>query len=115
MDEAWVELPPRDPDGFRYHGVQVNMERLIRAHPRIGAQFGALFLEVMFGDGALEYEERELVAAVTAAARGVGRAKTQKDQTFVGAIESWSPLMTRLGDGPGAGLWPDRSRPTGTT
>ena len=69
VEEAWVELPPRDPDGFRYHGVQVNMERLIRAHPRIGAQFGALFLEVMFGDGALEYEERELVAAVTAAAQ----------------------------------------------
>ena len=69
VPDAWVELPEQDPNGFRYHGVQTNMGRLIFAHPRIGAQFGALFLEIMFADGALEYEERELIAAVTAAAQ----------------------------------------------
>ena len=67
--DAWVELPPPDESGFRYHGVITNMARLIGAHPRIGARFGALFLETMFGEGVLAYEERELVAAVAAAAQ----------------------------------------------
>lgn len=69
VPEAWVELPPRDEAGFHYHGVIPNMGRLIAAHPRVGPMFGALFVETMFGDGVLEYEERELVAAVTAAAQ----------------------------------------------
>lgn len=68
VPEAWVELAPSDAD-FRYHGITPRMVRLIGAHPRIGAPFGALFLEMMFGAGVLEYEERELVAAVTAAAQ----------------------------------------------
>ena len=67
-DEAWVELPPSD-EGFRYHGVDTNMARLMAAHQRIGAHFGGLFLETMFGEGVLAYEERELVAGVTAAAQ----------------------------------------------
>lgn len=67
--DAWIELPPRDESGFRYHGVIANMGRLIAAHPRIGARFGELFVETMFGDGVLAYEERELVAAVTSAAQ----------------------------------------------
>jgi hypothetical protein len=67
-DDAWIELPPPDA-GLRYHGVDTNMARLAAAHPRIGAPFGALFLETMFGEGVLAYEERELVAAVTAAAQ----------------------------------------------
>lgn len=69
VSDAWVELPPRDEAGFRYHGVVPNMGRLIAAHPRIGPRFAALFFETMFGDGVLEYEERELCAAVAAAAQ----------------------------------------------
>jgi hypothetical protein len=69
VPEAWVALPPRDEEGFRYHGVIPNMARLASAHPRIGSKFGALFVEAMFGEGVLAYEERELVAAVTAAAQ----------------------------------------------
>jgi len=67
-DDAWIELPPANAD-LRYHGVDTNMSRLIAAHPRIGERFGALFLETMFGEGVLAYEERELVAGVTAAAQ----------------------------------------------
>jgi hypothetical protein len=67
-DDAWIELPPANA-GLRYHGVDTNMSRLIAAHPRIGERFGALFLETMFGEGVLAYEERELVAGVTAAAQ----------------------------------------------
>ena len=50
---------------FRHHQMPGITSQLLSAQLR----FGALFLEVMFGDGALEYEERELVAAVTAAAQ----------------------------------------------
>ena len=60
-DNAWIELPPANAE-LRYHGVDTNMSRLIAAHPRIGERFGALFLETMFGEGVLAYEERELVA-----------------------------------------------------
>ncbi len=68
-DDAWIELPPANAD-LRYHGVDTNMSRLIAAHPRIGERFAALFLETMFGEGGvLAYEERELVAGVTAAAQ----------------------------------------------
>ncbi len=67
--DAWIELPPRNESGFRYHGVVTNMGRLIAAHPRIGARLGALFVETMFADGVLAYEERELVAAVAAGAQ----------------------------------------------
>jgi hypothetical protein len=67
-DDAWIELPPANAD-LRYHGVDTNMSRLIAAHPRIGERFAALFLETMFGEGVLAYEERELVAGVTAAAQ----------------------------------------------
>jgi hypothetical protein len=69
VPEAWVALPPRRPDGFGYHGFVPGMSRLLAAHPRIGDRFAALFLETMFGDGILEYPERELVAAVSAAAQ----------------------------------------------
>jgi hypothetical protein len=67
-DDAWVDLPPANADR-RYHGVDTNMSRLIAAHPRIGQRFGALFIETMFGEGVLAYDERELVAGVTAAAQ----------------------------------------------
>ncbi len=45
------------------------MGRLIGAHPGIAPFFGALFMRLMFGPGALERREREMVAAVAAAAQ----------------------------------------------
>ena len=45
------------------------MPRLHMAHPRIGPLFGPLFREIMFGQGELSRAEREMVAAVAAAAQ----------------------------------------------
>jgi hypothetical protein len=45
------------------------MMRLVGAHPQIGAQFGGLFAQVMFGPGALSRADREMVAAVASAAQ----------------------------------------------
>ena len=42
----------------------------LRAHPRIGPKFQALFAEIMFvPQGALDRREREMIAAVAAAAQ----------------------------------------------
>jgi alkylhydroperoxidase/carboxymuconolactone decarboxylase family protein YurZ len=77
--QAWVALPS-DEDirsalsnggGSAYDfGFIMAMPRLHMAHPRIGRLFGPLFREIMFGDGALNRAEREMVAAVAAAAQG---------------------------------------------
>jgi alkylhydroperoxidase/carboxymuconolactone decarboxylase family protein YurZ len=76
--EAWIALPgeaelraqmapgTRHPYDF---GTLAPMMRLIRAHDRIGPAFGRLFAEVMFAPGALDRREREMVAAVAAAAQ----------------------------------------------
>ena len=45
------------------------MTRLVFAHPGIGPAFGTLFAQIMFGPGALDRAEREMVAAVAAAAQ----------------------------------------------
>ena len=45
------------------------MTRLILAHPRIGRAFAALFAQIMFAPGHLERREREMIAAVAAAAQ----------------------------------------------
>jgi alkylhydroperoxidase/carboxymuconolactone decarboxylase family protein YurZ len=74
--EAFIELPSDESvgsaaaRGSQYDfGFVANMGKLIRAHPRIGARFGALFAEIMFVPGALDRREREMVAAVAAAAQ----------------------------------------------
>ncbi|MFU8814380.1 MAG: carboxymuconolactone decarboxylase family protein [Pseudomonadales bacterium] len=74
--DAWVEMPPesalrsqRASGGPYDFGFLPAMGRLIAAHPRIGPAFGALFAAVMFQPGALDRRERELVAAVAAAAQ----------------------------------------------
>jgi Carboxymuconolactone decarboxylase family len=78
--EAWVKLPSeeamRSASGGRQHpyeifmgGVVARMARLLAAHPRIGGAFRQLSAEVLFGPGALSRAEREMVAAVTAAAQ----------------------------------------------
>lgn len=72
--DAWVELPPREllhELGVPlYHGFIPQMYRLVAAHPRVAPRFAALTNEVMRGEpSALSISERELVAAVTAAAQ----------------------------------------------
>jgi alkylhydroperoxidase/carboxymuconolactone decarboxylase family protein YurZ len=72
--EAFITLPSRDtiasepPGGYNF-GFVPNMGRLLRAHPAIGRRFIALFAEIMFGPGALDRREREMIAAVAAAAQ----------------------------------------------
>jgi hypothetical protein len=74
-DDAWVSLPDRDDvaaitSGGPYDfGFVPAMARLIMAHPGIAPFFGALFAHIMFGPGVLERREREMVAAVAAAAQ----------------------------------------------
>ena len=77
-DEAWVRLPNDDEMramgyGARPHpydfGFITAMARLRSAHKRIAPKMTELFREIMFGDGALTRAEREMIAAVTAAAQ----------------------------------------------
>ena len=75
--DAFIELPARDSikpppagaGGYNF-GFVANMGRLLRAHTRIGPRFQALFGEIMFSpEGALDRREREMIAAVAAAAQ----------------------------------------------
>lgn len=73
---AWVTTPPEDVvrqymgKGHPYDfGFMPGMTMLMAAHMRIAPFFGGLFREIMFGDGFLSRREREMVAAVTAAAQ----------------------------------------------
>jgi hypothetical protein len=77
--EAWVAIPSeatvraRLPAGTRYpydFGFLPAMGRLVRAHPRIGPAWLALFAQVMWEPSeVLSRAEREMIAAVAAAAQ----------------------------------------------
>ena len=77
--EAWVSipteeehrasLPPGAPAGNYDFGYLPAMGRLQARHKGIGPLFGALYRQVMFGPGELDRQEREMVAAVAAAAQ----------------------------------------------
>ena len=73
--EAWVTIPgkeAKEPFMVRhpyYFGFFPAMGRLLAAHERIGPKFRALFRAIMFEQGALSRQEREMVAAVAAAAQ----------------------------------------------
>jgi hypothetical protein len=82
--EAWVALPsdeqiqrmmaspapPSPPPKHPYNfGFTARMSRLMRAHERIGRAYGRLFLEVMATESRLTRREKEMVAAVAAAAQ----------------------------------------------
>jgi len=74
--DAYVRLPDPDevrrsrPPGHPYDfGFVTGMSRLLLAHPRIGPKFLAMYSEIMFEPGALDRREREMVAAVAAAAQ----------------------------------------------
>ncbi len=78
---AWVETPseaeirshlrlrfPDKPHPYDF-GFVPAMGRLIPTHKRIGAPLSALAAEIMFAPGHLSRAEREMIAAVTAAAQ----------------------------------------------
>ena len=77
--EAWVtipteeerraSLPPGAPAGNYDFGYLPAMGRLQARHKAIGPLFGELYRQVMFGSGELDRQEREMVAAVAAAAQ----------------------------------------------
>lgn len=76
--EAWIKLPTEEEllDSFPAdHPYSVGagrvpaMARLISAHPDLAPHFQRLVARIMFGPGALERAEREMVAAVAAAAQ----------------------------------------------
>lgn len=79
MGEAWVRIPTeaeamsgpgaRSADHPYYFGFVPAMGRLLAAHTRIGPAFQALYGEIMFAPGRLSRAEREMVAAVAAAAQ----------------------------------------------
>lgn len=78
--DAWVELVAPDelarkmaanPSARSLYdfGFVANMARLMRTHPRIAVTWGAHYLSVMDEGGALTRPEKEMVAAVAAAAQ----------------------------------------------
>lgn len=78
--EAWVKLATEEdvrsaatagphPYEVFMGGVVSRMARLLMAHPRLGPAFRQLSAAVLFGPGALSRAEREMVAAVAAAAQ----------------------------------------------
>ncbi|MCH8893724.1 MAG: carboxymuconolactone decarboxylase family protein [Chloroflexi bacterium] len=77
--EAWVaipseterraQMPPGVPASGYDYGFLPAMGRLLSAHKEIGPAFGNLFRTVMFDPGHLSRQEREMVAAVAAAAQ----------------------------------------------
>ena len=79
VPEAWVRMPseeelraqiPQDANFPYDFGFYPAMMRLMSAHGRIGSAFGALFAQIMFSpEGELDRREREMVAAVAAAAQ----------------------------------------------
>ena len=82
---AWVALPSDEQIGAMQpsgaaaasqgvargydFGFVAGMSRLLMAHDRLGPLFRQLFRELMFGPGHLDRREREMVAAVAAAAQ----------------------------------------------
>ena len=77
--EAWVRIlteeerraqfPPGAPAGAYDFGFLPAMGRLQAAHDKIGPAFTALYKQIMFEPGNLNRQEREMVAAVAAAAQ----------------------------------------------
>lgn len=72
--EAWIrimredEIPPSAPNPYNF-GFRAAMGRLMATHDRIGRAFGSLYRQIMFEPGHLTRQEREMVAAVAAAAQ----------------------------------------------
>jgi len=76
VPDAWVQMPAEaavraviGPGGPYDFGFLPAMARLIMSHMGIAPFFGALFQQIMFAPGTLSRAEREMVAAVAAAAQ----------------------------------------------
>jgi len=76
VPDAWVMMPSDEQvraymgSGHPYDfGFLPAMARLVSSHMGIAPFFGALFRQIMFEPGALARPEREMVAAVAAAAQ----------------------------------------------
>ena len=61
-----TERTPGHPYDFGFYPA---MARLVMSHDTIGQAFGGLFSLIMFAPGHLDRREREMVAAVAAAAQ----------------------------------------------
>ena len=73
VPEAWVAIAPdpgavRRDSGYNF-GFVPAMGRLVNAHPRIAPHFGRLFAAITFEKSTLDRREREMIAAVAAAAQ----------------------------------------------
>ncbi|HEV2767428.1 MAG TPA: hypothetical protein VGV63_06965 [Acidimicrobiales bacterium] len=74
QEEAWIGLPTEEelrkagPSPYNFGFISA-MGKLMSAHPGIAPSFRAHFKAVMFGPGVLSRAEREMVAAVAAAAQ----------------------------------------------
>jgi hypothetical protein len=68
-EEIRAQMDPNAPRHPYDFGFLAPMSRLRWAHPRIGRALGAFFNEVMFAPGHLTRAEREMLAAVSAAAQ----------------------------------------------
>lgn len=74
-NRAWVQMPDHETmrpmfDGHPYDfGFVPGMGRLIATHDGIGPLFSSLFDQIMFEKGSLTRAEREMIAAVAAAAQ----------------------------------------------
>lgn len=65
-EEVAESRPANHPYDF---GFATGMSRLLMTHPRIGPAFMALYAQIMFAPGALDRQEREMVAGVAASAQ----------------------------------------------
>jgi alkylhydroperoxidase/carboxymuconolactone decarboxylase family protein YurZ len=76
VPDAWVKMPSEETirgfmrSGHVYDfGFLTGMQRLLMSHLGLAPLFGALFTQIMFAPGELSRREREMVAAVAAAAQ----------------------------------------------
>ena len=77
VPDAWVTMPSEEsirammPAGEHPYdfGFVTGMQRLIMSHMRIAPFLGMLFRQIMFEPGILSRREKEMVAAITAAAQ----------------------------------------------
>lgn len=68
-EEIRAQMDPNAPHHPYDFGFLAPMSRLRWAHPRIGKALSGFFNEVMFAPGHLTRAEREMLAAVSAAAQ----------------------------------------------
>lgn len=68
-EERLAELPPGTPASLYDFEFIPAMARLLASHDKIAPAVGALIRQIMFEPGYLSRQEREMVAAMAAAAQ----------------------------------------------